>query len=135
MEHGFLYNGSGYTTLDPPGADPQHTPMASRAATSLGPMWTLRERRRLFRTNGFEYKTLDPHGSQSSLASGVSGKNVVGIHEDASRVWGGFLYNGSGYTILSGGRETSANGGSGNNVVGQYLDYYGVYHGFLHAVP
>ena len=75
-----------------------------------------------FAYNGSNYTTIDPSGSRSTQATGVSGNNVVGYYEDANQVQHGFEYNGSIYATIdpSGSIDTIVFAISGNNVVGIY---------------
>jgi len=98
VEHGFLYNGGTYTTLDNPSAS-QMTYYGTTAfgisgnnivgtyssdGASLG-----------FLYNGSTYATLNNPSGTSTAAYGISGNNVVGSYTDSSNVIHGFLYNGT----------------------------------------
>jgi hypothetical protein len=91
-------------------------------------------RQHSFLYNGSGYITLDPTGSGSTVALGVSGNNVAGTYLDSGNITHGFLYNGSGYATLDpiGSKETQANAVSGNNVAGSFVDTGGKFHGFLY---
>jgi len=137
VRHGFVYNGSTYTTLDNPNAFPSFAAgttaygisgnnIVGGYASSVG---------HGFLYNGTTYTTLDnPLGVTGTEATGISGNNIVGNYNDAGGHSHGFLYNGSTYTTLDnplGVNGTFAQGISGNNIVGYYWDLSG-FHGFLY---
>ena len=68
-----------------------------------------------------DFTTLSLPGAAFTVASGVSGNNLVGYYQASGDIYG-FLYNGSTYTTLdpAGSTYTEAYGVSGNNVVGFY---------------
>ncbi len=78
--------------------------------------------------------TINPSGSMSSQATGISGTNVVGSFADANSIQHGFLYNGTTTNAFdpSGSIATLSTGVSGSNVVGWYNDGSGVQHGFFY---
>jgi hypothetical protein len=100
MTRGFLYDGSGYTTINYPGSVTLPNQMQV-------PGTTLR---------------------------GVSGNNIVGIYEDASLNFHGFLYDGSTYTPINvpGATYTETTGVSGNHVIGNSQPGNGHYSGFIY---
>jgi hypothetical protein len=132
---GFVYDGSSYTTLSFPGAtstqaygiDGNNIVGVYGSSTKGYPIG--------FVYNGSTYTTLIT-GTQ---AFGISGNDIVGAYNGfANNHFGehGFLYDGSGYTILEapGGTQTWAYGISGGNIVGYYQTPGGGAEGFL-AVP
>ena len=74
------------------------------------------------------FVTINPPGSTSRQAFGVSGNNVVGRYVDSNSVSHGFEYNGSTYTRIDplGSIDTTASAVSANNIVGWYYDANGV---------
>ncbi len=133
VTHGFLYNGSTFTPLDPAGS----TFTAATAVSGSNVVGQYKDSGGV--THGFFYDgstftTLDPAGSTFTAATAVSGSNVVGQYTDAGAVTHGFFYNGSTFATLdpAGSTFTSASALSGSNVVGQYKDASGNTHGFLY---
>ena len=135
--HGFLYNGSTYTTLDYPGSS--QTFARGISGGNIVGSFDDSAGAHGFLYNGTSYTSLDdPLGTQGTFAYGISGGNIVGYFNDSAGTFHGFLYNGSTYTTLDdplGTQGTEAYGISGNNIVGGYTDASGVGHGFLAAVP
>ncbi len=139
IRHGFLYNGSTYTTLTPPGTAVEGSGYQLGTTSAAGVSgnnvvgWYIdaNSQTHAYLYNGSTYTTLDPPGATSSLAVAVSGNNVVGVFTVAGGVTTGFLYNGSTYTTLTmpGGATTTPAAISGNDVVGSYTA--GDNHGFL----
>ncbi len=66
----------------------------------------------------------DPLAVYGTFALGISGNNIVGYYQDASRQGHGFIYNGSTYTPVSSpiGSPAFPTSISGNNIVGYYGD-------------
>ena len=83
--------------------------------------------------DGGEYITLDPLGSTSVSATGVSGGNVVGQYRTSGETTYGFLYNGTSYVTLdpAGSTFVDPTGIPGNNVVGYDILSNGNAAGFL----
>jgi PKD repeat protein len=88
------------------------------------------------------YQTLDDplaypiSGGTVTVASGISGSNIVGHYIDNRELPEGFLYNGTTYTTLEVPNaylnENYALGVSGTNIVGYYLGDDLFYHGYLY---
>jgi len=140
--HGFLYNGSTYTTLnDSLGVGFAGTqPLGISGNNIVGYYSDSLNKGHGFLYNGSTYTTLDdPLGSGGTAPNGISGKNIVGAYSDSSGKSHGFLYNGSTYTTLddplAGPLGTIAYGIDGNNIVGGYNDSSGKSHGFEVTVP
>jgi hypothetical protein len=127
VSHGFLYNGSTYTTLDDPLATPG---LAGTFATgisggnivgSYGSSTGLHG----FIYNGSSYTTLDVPfaGTHGTSPSGISGGKIVGGYTDSVGNGHAFLYNGSTYTNIDPPFAPSGSGVggiSGSNIVGSY---------------
>jgi hypothetical protein len=110
----FLYNGSGYTTLNDPLAVNGTLAYGTDGNNVVGYYNGNQAKAHGFIYNGSSYTTLDdPLGVWATVATGISGNNIVGGYYGISGQQG-FLYNGSSYITLEG----SANGINGNNVVG-----------------
>src|SRR5208283_3838917 len=132
--HGFIYNGTTYTTLNVPSATSTYANGISgnnilggysNGGAGLG-----------FVYNGTTYATLNaPGATYSTSANGISGNNIVGAYYNGSTTLG-FIYDGATYTTLNvpGATSTYANGISGDDIVGDYIDSNGAAHGFL-ATP
>jgi len=132
--HGFLYNGSTWTTIDDPlvgnGEYQGTTPNGISGNNIVGGYADSSNVSHGFLYNGSTYTTLDdPLGV--TLAYGISGNNIVGTSGSH-----GFLYNEltKTYTTLddplAGISGTVALGISDNNIVGSYFDSSGAVHGF-----
>jgi len=137
--HGFLYNGAGYTTLDPPGSALSFAADISGNNT-VGAFDNGSGTLQGFLYNGSGYIILNVPGSTSAMANGVSGNNVFGAYTDTSGRTHAFLYDGTGYSPLDppGSIFSFSSGGFTSpafvSVVGWYQDSSGTTHGFL-ATP
>ena len=140
-QHGFLYNGSTYTTLDDPLAIANGGTNAYGVSGNniVGTYNVSSGMEHGFFYNGSTYTTLDdPLGIDGTKALGIDGGNIVGMYWDSSNNVHGFLYNDSTWTTLDDPLAgTAANQGtvicgiSGSNVVGWYVDSSDNYHGFV----
>jgi len=140
--HGFLYNGSTYTTLDDPNGVGFTFAQGISGDNIVGYYTDHSGKTHGFLYNGSKYTTLDdPNGVGATYAQGIDGDNIVGWYVNSTSGDHGFLYNGSKYTTLDvpnalGGGSTFAQGISGNTVVGWYFDGLGNTHGFAYnATP
>ena len=140
--HGFLYNGSTYTTLDDPDGVGSTFAQGISGDNIVGYYIDHSGKTHGFLYNGGKYTTLDdPNGVGATYAQGISGDNIVGWYVNSTSGDHGFLYNGSKYTTLDvpnalGGGSTFAQGISSNTVVGWYFDSVGDTHGFAYnATP
>ena len=152
--HGFLYNGSIYTTLDDPNGVGSTYAQCISGSNIVGYYYDSTNNIHGFLYNGTTYTTLDD--PKADLANGywggthpqaISGSNIVGYYTDSNGNVHGFLYNGSTYTTLDDSNAVFlANGGlyfgyfgtfakgiSGNTIVGYYTDDGGNQHGFLYT--
>ncbi len=143
VNHGFLYNGSTYTTLDDPLGTQGTIADGISGNNIVGSYTDSLQVNHGFLYNGSTCTTLDDPlaltQGEGTFAEGIDGNNIVGFYEDASGQHG-FLYNGTTWTALDdplasrrGG--TIAIGISGNNILGYYTDATGMLHGFLTTVP
>jgi hypothetical protein len=136
VTHGFLFNGSTYTTLDDPNAG---GPYSEFYYDVTGGTWVCGiEGNNIvgyytdnsgnvhgFIYNGSTYTTLDDpnaiyaaNGGDGTFTLGISGSNIVGYVDIIGVPYGStqsILYNGSAYNSFYG---TSANGISGGTIVG-----------------
>jgi hypothetical protein len=96
-----------------------------------------------FLYDGSTYTTINYPGSVTlpnqtqipgTTLRGISGNNVVGIYEDASLNFHGFLYNSGTYTAINvpGASYTETTGVSGNNVIGNSHPLNGHETGFIY---
>ncbi len=127
--HGFLYNGSTYTTLD--------APSSTFFGTDVEGIWAIissgRSGAGSFLYNGSTYTTLsDPLGPNNTDARGIDGNNIVGYYYDAGLVSHGFLYNGSTWTTIDDPLSTQGTfliGISGSNILGETASRTFIYNG------
>lgn len=138
--HGFLYNGSSFTTLnDPLGVG--GTFAAGNSGTNVvGDYIPSAGAYQGFIYNGSSYTTLDDPSAgtganQGTFLLGISGPNIVGKYYDSSGLHA-FVYNGSSFTTLNdpsaGAIGMVANAISDTDIVGTYYDASGTAHGFLY---
>jgi len=137
--HGFLYNGSNYSTLDDPtaatgpGLNVGTFAQGIDGTNVVGFYVGSDNMDHGFLFNGSSYTTLDdPRGAGGTTPFGISGANIVGSYSDNAEFPDvqGFLYNGGTYTPLG---ALSAQGISGGSIVGNYPpDTSGYSHGFLY---
>jgi PEP-CTERM motif len=124
--HGFLYDGSTYTTLD----DPFATHTASEGTFAFGISGhdivgqyddPITGAIHGFLYDGSTYTTLDdPLAGDETIAHGISGGEIVGYYIVSSTTHG-FIFDGSTYTTLDdSSRPTEALGISGNTIVGSF---------------
>jgi hypothetical protein len=86
--HGFVYNGTSYTTLDFPGADT--TGAHAIDGNNIVGIYVVSGASHGFLYNGTTYTTLDVPlvGASGTSANGISGNNIVGYYHDSSGVHG-----------------------------------------------
>jgi len=90
--HGFLYDGSTYTTLDGPVEDSSPAATGISGSNIVGNYFVGESFSFLY--NGSTYTTLaDPSGTRGTSANGISGNSIVGAYYDSSDYGHGFLYN------------------------------------------
>jgi hypothetical protein len=127
VAHGFIYDGTNFTTLDPVNTELTYARGTDgrrvvgyfvNVTGTHGFVW-----------DGTNYTTLnDPLASGTSpttSAYGIDGTNIVGYYTTGTGLTHGFLYNGIGYTTIDypGGTYGSyAQGISGTNIVGLGYD-------------
>jgi hypothetical protein len=124
-KHGFLYNGSTWSTLDNPyasGADTLFLGISGK--TVVGTYFIGLGSGYGFRYDGTSFQKWNCPLGYSTWACGVSGSRIVGtVNYDSPHAWG-FLYDGATYTPFSypGSWRTEAYGISGNSIAGCYYD-------------
>ena len=127
--HGFVYNGSTWTTLsDYPSATPDSTiPYGISGSNIVGTYQDSTYITRGFLYNGSTFTSIsDPSGTHGTEPQGIDGNNIVGdSYVSPSSQAQGFFYNGSKYMTID---DPSATGGtypkgiSGNNIVGYAVE-------------
>jgi hypothetical protein len=138
--HGFIYDGSSYTTLDVPGSG--GTLACGISGNNIvGYYYGIQNRMHGFVYDGSSFTTLDyPSAVTTSgtMAMGIFGSTIVGSYYDSANKMHGFIYDGSSYTTLDNpaalGRNASGTfvtGISGSTIVGYYYPSEGPY-GFVY---
>lgn len=148
-DHGFLFNGSGFTTLDAPlatGTDANGFSGTSANGISgsevVGTFAGSDGNDHGFLFDGTTYTALDEplatgsdaYGFSGTVINGISGNQVVGYFVGNDGKYRGFLYNGATFSTIDeplGARGTYPYGISGSNIVGSYVDKTNHAHGFL----
>ncbi len=134
--HGFVYNGTTFTTLDDPAASVGNTyAQGISGGTIVGWYVSPTGGTHGFSYNGSTWTTLDePEATNGTYVEGISGSTIVGSYVDGSGTHG-FVFNGTTWTTLDDPAappgNTQAYGISGSDVAGTYVDGSGT-HGFLY---
>lgn len=124
--HGFIFDGSSWTTLNEPNAVRATIPTGISGNTIVGYYEDTGSSDYGFVFDGATWKTIsDPLGVTGTIPTGVSGNNIVGWYGDAQGRSHGFLYNGSTFTTVDDPNAYSAIGTTltavdGSSVVGYY---------------
>ena len=143
-DHGFLYSGGSYTTLDDPLAT-GNTPAFGITGTlaygindngDIVGHYNADGSVHGFLYSGGSYTTLDdPFGTNGTLACGINDKGqIVGFYVGASGASHGLLYSGGTYTTLDDPSATNGTFAYGINATGQIVGAYNDgsgFHGFL----
>jgi len=120
---GFLYNGSTYSTIRPPGATSIEA-IDIHGNRIVGTFGDATGRHGFF-FDGATYSTLNhPLAVKGTIAAGLDGNNIVGWYLDGKNVPHGFLYDGANFTTIDsplGAHGTQLWGISGQKIVGTYL--------------
>ena len=132
---GFLYDGSTYSPISPPGATGS-TAYGIAGNRIVGVYDDASFNPHGFLYDGVSYTTLDhPLGAQGTFPHSLFGHTVVGSYIDAAAKAHGFAYDGSSWTTIDdplGVKGTTVAGISGNKIVGTYIDAKNRTHGFLY---
>ncbi|MDD5016354.1 MAG: PEP-CTERM sorting domain-containing protein, partial [Atribacterota bacterium] len=136
INHGFLYNGKDWATLDPPGATKSY-PSGVSGNKVVGSYYT-GDTKHGFLYDGTKvptdpsaWTTFDVPGFTNIIA--VSDSNIVGNYQHGNLI-SGFLYDGKGWITLDmpDATRTNVSDISGNNVIGSYTTSADNYqHSFL----
>lgn len=127
--HGFVYNGSAYTTLDDPSASGTSPFYGETSANGISGSTAVGSYHSGSLTYGFihngtNFVTLQYPSASLTAASGIDGSNIVGGAYTSSGAYG-YIYNGGTFTTLTDPLAvgvTLATGISGSTIVGNYLD-------------
>ena len=132
---GFLYNGSTYSTIRPPGATSSEA--FDVAGNRIVGTYADATGRHGFLFDGATYTTLNnPLAVKGTIAAGLDGNNIVGWYLDAKNRPHGFLFDGTTYTNIDsplGLFGTQLWGISGNNIVGNYVGSFSITNGFVYS--
>lgn len=140
IEHGFVYNGTGFATIDDPQGQEGTSAQAVDGANIVGDYSDVDGQDHGFLYDGSTFTTIDDPSASTdpgygTFAFGIDGANIVGYYVDSTGLDHGFVYNGTAYTDLDdplGAEGTYASGVDGPNIVGAYYDAKGKGHGFLY---
>jgi hypothetical protein len=128
--HGFLYNGVNYTTLDDPLAGPFGTfPRAISGNRIVGYYADASDAYHGFLFDGTSWTTLDdPFATRGTLPNGISGNTIIGRYVTYPDTNHGFVYDGTNWTTvdhpLADSSGTTFSGIDGSRVVGSYRDEF-----------
>jgi hypothetical protein len=137
--HGFLYNGSSYTTLDDPlaGGPYPYTYAYGVSGSTVAGFYSASSGIHGFLYNSGVYTTFDVPGAKDTYIRGISGNHLVGFYDTAVGGALGYFYNGSTFTTLSDPLavpySTTPYAVDGDTVVGSYMDSSGVDRGFIYS--
>ena len=137
QDHGFLYSGGTFTSLnDPFGTDGTAAYGSNDAGQIVGEYFDGSNTEHGFVYSNGTYTTLDdPLGTKGTAAWGINDMGqIVGYYIDSSGVNHGFLYSGGTYTTIDNAFGTGTflyDINDAGEIVGQYLDSSGTYHSFL----
>ncbi len=131
--HGYLHNGTAWTTLDGPGASKGTSVYGVDGNNVVG--WYADDASKVhgFLYNGATFTPLSYPGATETYPRGISGTKIVGLY-GAPGGSHGFLYDGTTWTTLDypGAEATSPLGIRGDTVCGTYRAASNVYRGFLY---
>jgi len=118
--HGFLYDGSSWTTLDMSNMSSFSTQAEGIQGANIVGYYSGIPGDFGFRYNGSSWTTLSYPGSVGTSAEDIDGSNIVGYYVDSSWNFHGFFYNGTTWTTcdMPGGSFTIVYGIDGNRMVG-----------------
>jgi hypothetical protein len=135
--HGYVYDGTTYTTIDYPGGSGSiaediegNRIVGSYSGFQHG-----------YYYDGTNFATIDDPlaGSLGTRATGIAGNTIVGYYYATPSSESGFIYQEGSYATFnvpsSLGRFTQIEGISGKTIVGSYQDSLGHYHGFVATIP
>jgi hypothetical protein len=130
--HGYLYDGTTWTTLDTPGS--KGTAVNGIDGSNLVGYYWDNNKGYVFLYNGSTWTNLDVPVAIENVR-GIDGSNIVGRYHDASGEHQGYIYNIDTHSFNTidklGATDISLNGIDGSNIVGWYKDASGS-HGYLY---
>ena len=133
-QHGFLYSGGSYLTLNDPLATNGTNANGINAAGQIVGAYIDASGTHGFVDDGGIYKTLDVPGATSTVANGINDLGqIVGTYSNATGSHG-FRYSNGTYTTVDDPAGTTGNSVQGINDAGQIVGYYSDntgFHGFL----
>jgi hypothetical protein len=134
-QHGFLYNGTTWVTLDVPGSGAWDTNITDIDGNNIIGYYIdgSTYHGALYSVQSDTWTNIDAPGAISTTPNSVSGNKIVGnYYDDFERH--GFLYDGMSWTNIDmpGAIFTQPLGVDGNNIVGYYIDASSNQHGFLY---
>ncbi|HEX2972871.1 MAG TPA: hypothetical protein VHP11_11090 [Tepidisphaeraceae bacterium] len=100
--HGFLYNGSSWTSLDYPGAV-ETCAYGVSGSRIIGTYVDASLQTHGFLYDGSAWRSLDVPGGEQTMAFGIDGETIVGYYMQPNGYGAsarGFVYDGSTYTML-----------------------------------
>jgi len=132
--HGFIFDGSNYSTLDDPLGTNGTYVAGFYAGKFVGGYYDTADHGYLY--DGSTFTTIDDPLGVGTNPSAVFGNTVVGYYRDSSNHDHGFVFNGSSFTTVDNpaGTRTRIRGIYGSTLVGDFLDGSGT-HGFIATVP
>lgn len=137
VAHGFLKNGSTFTTLDLAGGTIEPIAINDSGEIVGGFIDAASVTHGFSSPDGHTFTTFDVPGSTSTTAAGVNTAGVIsGVWSDAANVSHGFIYSGGTFTSLDfpAATATVAIGINDNDeVAGYYEDAANVFHGFVYS--
>ncbi|MEX0675653.1 MAG: hypothetical protein WD063_01165 [Pirellulales bacterium] len=135
--HGYLYDGSTFTTLDHPLTTTNSFATGIDDNRIVGDYVDSTGMEHGYLYDGSSYATIDhPLATGGTFVGGISGNYIVGSYRSASGRHG-FLYDGSTFTTVDNplGTDTHVDGIDGNTIVGYFRDGAGLEHGFIAEIP
>ena len=135
---GFLFDGSGYHDILPPGSVECYITSVS-GNNVAGTYYDANYQQHGFIYDGANYTTIDVPGGSSAAIDVISGNGVVGSYlKDGFRE--AFLFDGTTFSSIPDVPvpnlvDTEFTGISGNKVVGSWGGPYGNYQAFVYTIP
>jgi hypothetical protein len=131
-QHGFVYDGTTWNTLDPPSAS--WTQLVGIDGSNIVGTSDVGS----FLYDGANWTTLNMPGAFMTQVTGINGDNIVGLYLDHSGGYEhGFCFNGTSWVTLDNpeSQATRINGVDGSTFVGTCYSYGSGYQGFVYTIP
>ena len=133
--HGFIYDGTTWTTIDKPGATSTII-YGTNGSKLVGEYYESGSGNHGFSYDGTTWTTIDKPWVGQTLVNGIYGNKIFGRADIWQADIGGygFIYDGTTWTTLAkeGAHYTEIKGISGKYIVGNYMQPSNVWHGFLY---